>query len=415
MFDANIYIHICLILLLLNISRLFSDLNTEERILRNRLITYALLMLILFILIPKGNAHLISAGSCENFSYTYESTTEIESYIGGDPVFIGAKKINILYGGSNSYSFTFIDEPNRALTGWFAMDFNFLDQNGNPRDSYVDKLEYEANGFLYERYGDVDWIKANIYNFSKEVPGLPHGKSRWLYACGVSNVTIKEPKIEIIQDIETLCWEVKYNFIVAKTYINNWTANWNVNSTGAYRHVFHFYVLNQTAHTKIDFIASNFKINPGIIINKTKFENAYFASGWHYALKSQIGDHNWTVDGKNIDPGEWIQIAHNASIAQGGKSLIKIDLGSKFIYNNNEEKSTINKVLVDEGSTENKWLTYYQYYYGLNYSNIQSIEIDPEIIIFFSPTGGRYIPGYNVFLLITIIFLIYGVKLSRKY
>jgi len=43
---------------------------------------FTFLMLIILILIPKVNAHTISSGSCESFSYTYESTTEIESYIG---------------------------------------------------------------------------------------------------------------------------------------------------------------------------------------------------------------------------------------------------------------------------------------------------------------------------------------------
>ncbi len=295
----------------------------------------------------------------------------------------------------NYFEMIICDELNTERTGSFSMKFEFSDNNGSDwnfryqKQMYVlnspDKLSHLETNFV--QGGDINWVKENAINFSDP-------NEDWGSPSGISNLKVEDPVLSYNSEgITQLNWGIKYKTILAKLNPSG-TAIWNINSSFDVEHRFCFFLQNQSAHLKIGMEFSNFSLNSDMYGSYTENYNlttqfgiiAIGPSGWA---------ENWIIDNKTINTGESVRILNNATIDTNEISISRIEFSDNYTVNRNEINEEI-KFLETEGYvTELKTLWYNQKFSNLNLTTLKTIEMDPEVITYYSRIGPMTKPPSN--------------------
>ncbi|NHI94976.1 MAG: hypothetical protein EAX96_20975 [Candidatus Lokiarchaeota archaeon] len=346
-----------------------------------------------------------NTADANNFTYSYMSVFDTTRNVNATRVLINYGEYN------NTFYHLIVDEPNNNYTGVFDFAFQYYDSIGNQRRINLHKdlsfIETAVGpGFdgtylinLHD-YTDALWLKNTVSNYS----------SPEIYPHGVIDFEIIPPQLETINDNVGLNWSIQSHLINAFEYSNG-TADWNINCSFYRKLTFHFIVENQTVSLKMDIKLSNFSLNNAIYdgtpnsANFSKSNN--ITQMWDISVDGD-SDLNWTVDGVEIEPESLTQsIANNATISFGNETLSEIDFGNIFLINDTEQKN----IKTQAGGGGRNMLLYNTIYPELNLTDVDTIELDPEVKIFFGspnlPPNTPSIPGFTwIFAILSIIMVI---------
>jgi hypothetical protein len=352
------------------------------------------LILLFSALSPTIRAHtpatVRSQVGSDDFTYEFYDSVYNTTTAQGEPISANAKTIQIDYGDNDHFVMNIVDEPNTVLTGFYEINFKFTDRNGTYRhisdtgnSHWISKPD---RYMLFQWDGDVNWVKNNIQDFSKNMTGLPFLMYKWLGPTGISDIVIDAPSVSSKNGTKVLNWALQCKQVSALEKPDH-TAEWDVNSTFVIRLGFHFFLEGQSAHLKIDMNFSDFSLNPEMVGDPSLLGN--MTTGSHIMIFTQKGDLQWVADGVTIEPGELVQIANNATISQANVTISEIKFG-QFVEVNDEQNISVQTQVTPEPQwvfniTHYRGLEYMQIFPNLNISSLSTLEMDPEIAVFYAP------------------------------
>ena len=378
-----------------------------------------------------GNAVEPIEGEADDFSYSYVIfNNEDENIIPAG----NATMLTIDFGDGtigdqiNELRWIVLTESNHPKTGQMSMTICFEDGDGGSWNTVIsqDVMTIFVNSTIsgpalwggdvnwtdFFGSGDVNYIKSQDVNVTDPDNIEPNA--------GIDYLKIKAPEINKTDSETELIWGLQYESITPWVNLNG-TLDWTINASFIRNYTYHFYVKNQAAYLKTDVIYSNFIVHPDM--RGTLYENGTLRAATMIIVQSDTIDpetQKWDVDGKELNENEYgpsdtgRKIVDKAKITTGDRNLSEIQFGSTFIINNETEKKIENFARVGLLPPDNyKELIFNEVFPGLNFSELDSIAMDPEVAFYFdSPSESSFPMEYVI--LIAVVACVMGIVIWKR-
>ncbi len=314
----------------------------------------------------------------------------------------------------------------QCTKGGVQIDYAFYSQEGDLWSLRIDRLFYNLmvnysyvhymedpmatytdNKTMFWTHTPIDDAKAQLVKYSQP--------------CGIDNLSLSKPTLQVKGEENVLVWTIVYTTIAA-IYDSNGEAQWDTNSSFNVNTTYMFHVEGQEAHFKTDTILSDFDIHPNM--NGSCYENGTLETALLVEVNNPDENHDatntiWRIDGQVVPEtwgGDHLPVEDKSTLMADDLLLTQIYSPDTFAVDGIEKNVTNSATVTPVPPLGIKELNLFEEYAELNFSSLESIRVDPDVVVYFQEGGGNGgwlgdIPGFP-FLLIAGFSLVAIVKIT---